>query len=277
VLRHPLTLAYLGVSGLAGLGLTYYYNDSHNRKVNTMLRVALQLVGLAAVYLRRVGLGRRVGGWMGGWVPFRAAWGAAGQMHCTGPAKLKEVAAAAQGRHPPTKPSPAKCSPAQHTHQPSVNLPLSATAAYTFCCCSASMPEASIALCAGLLGAKGYGFLQQHRSLRSALASAKQNVRQQLASDSHEATAEGGPAGLGPPAAHPHVTVVPVTLSAEQQRTPAAMAARPQQVPEVSPLIQRGECAPTQPSTPAAPADQGSIADVCCCQTVSLDRWNAMF
>ena len=52
MLRHPLILAYLGASGLAGLGLTYYYNDSHNRKVNTMLRVALQLVGLAAVYLR---------------------------------------------------------------------------------------------------------------------------------------------------------------------------------------------------------------------------------
>ena len=110
------------------------------------------------------------------------------------------------------------------------------------------MPEASIALCAGLLGAKGYGFLQQHRSLRSALASAKQNVQQQLASDSQEALAaaagapaEGGPAGWPPPAAQRHVTVAPVELPSEQQRTPAAVAARPQQVPEVSPLIQRGE------------------------------------
>ena len=73
VLRHPLTLAYLALSGLAGLGLTYYYNESHNRKVNTMLRVALQLLGLAAVYLRWAavvggGVWRRcaAAGWRGG-------------------------------------------------------------------------------------------------------------------------------------------------------------------------------------------------------------------
>ena len=116
------------------------------------------------------------------------------------------------------------------------------------------MPEASIALCAGLLGAKGYGFLQQHRTLRSALASAKQNVQQQLAGDSQEglaAAAERGPAGWGPPAAQRHVTVAPVPAGGEQQqqRTPAAVAARPQQVPEVSPLIQRGEQA-RQPEQP---------------------------
>jgi hypothetical protein len=54
VLRHPATLGYLGLSGLAGMGLTYYYNNSENRKVNNMLRVALQLTGLAAVYFRWV-------------------------------------------------------------------------------------------------------------------------------------------------------------------------------------------------------------------------------
>lgn len=52
VLRHPATLSYLALSGLAGLGLTYYYNAEGNRKVNTMLRVALQLVGLASLFLR---------------------------------------------------------------------------------------------------------------------------------------------------------------------------------------------------------------------------------
>jgi hypothetical protein len=52
VLRHPATLSYLALSGLAGLALTYYYNAEGNRKVNTMLRVALQLVGLASLFLR---------------------------------------------------------------------------------------------------------------------------------------------------------------------------------------------------------------------------------
>lgn len=33
VLHHPLTLSYLGLSGLAGLALTYYYNNTENRKV----------------------------------------------------------------------------------------------------------------------------------------------------------------------------------------------------------------------------------------------------
>lgn len=109
VLHHPATLSYLALSGLAGLALTYYYNNTENHKVgaalaaaclcaallalrpalgsrgfaqqrpavcvqarrawprkrvrtacppqiNTMLRVALQLVGLGAVYCRWAGL-----------------------------------------------------------------------------------------------------------------------------------------------------------------------------------------------------------------------------
>lgn len=42
--------------------LTYYYNNADNRKVNTMLRVALQLVGLGAAYARCEG-----GGYWGAW------------------------------------------------------------------------------------------------------------------------------------------------------------------------------------------------------------------
>ena len=45
--RNPLVIAITILSGLTGMGITYYYNDTTNMKINTMLRVALQLVGLA--------------------------------------------------------------------------------------------------------------------------------------------------------------------------------------------------------------------------------------
>ena len=32
VLTNPVTLAYLALSGLAGLGLTFYYNNTENRR-----------------------------------------------------------------------------------------------------------------------------------------------------------------------------------------------------------------------------------------------------
>lgn len=49
LVRNPLFLAYFGISWLLGLALTYYYDDTSNYKVNTLLRVALQLTGLAMV------------------------------------------------------------------------------------------------------------------------------------------------------------------------------------------------------------------------------------
>ncbi|KAI7842677.1 hypothetical protein COHA_003608 [Chlorella ohadii] len=157
VLHHPLTLSYLGLSGLTGLALTYYYNNTENRKINTMLRVALQLVGLGAVYL------------------------------------------------------------------------------------SGTTPEASTALCAGLLGAKVLYHLRRYRSLRSAFDSAKADVKQ-LASDERELPlpAAGGEAerpargAAGQPAA-------PSAAAQQLDRTPAVGTGRQQAaVPEVSPLIQRG-------------------------------------
>jgi hypothetical protein len=157
VLHHPLTLSYLGLSGLTGLALTYYYNNTENHKINTMLRVALQLVGLGAVYF------------------------------------------------------------------------------------SGTMPEASAALCAGLLGAKALFHLRQYRSLRSAFDSAKADVKQ-LASDEGEvplAARAGGEVGLpargaaGQPAA-------PSAAAQQQDRTPAVGTGRQQAAPEVSPLVQRG-------------------------------------
>lgn len=45
--RNPLVIGATTLSGLVGMGVTYYYNDTTNVKINTMLRVALQLVGLA--------------------------------------------------------------------------------------------------------------------------------------------------------------------------------------------------------------------------------------
>lgn len=40
---------YLVVSALAGLSVTYYYDDPHNAKLNTILERGLQLGGLALV------------------------------------------------------------------------------------------------------------------------------------------------------------------------------------------------------------------------------------
>ncbi|KAI3429490.1 hypothetical protein D9Q98_005579 [Chlorella vulgaris] len=167
VLRHPATLGYLGLSGLAGMGLTYYYNNSENRKVNNMLRVALQLTGLAAVYF------------------------------------------------------------------------------------SASMSEASIALCVGLLGLKAARFIRQRGSLSSAFASAKRNVQQQLAEEQGleaepEAHARAAPAARRQAAAAPRPADAAAAAAAgpssgAQQRTPVAARQQQQQaVPEVSPLIERG-------------------------------------
>jgi hypothetical protein len=45
-IKNPLVLSYTALSALMGLAMTYYFNDSSNRKINTMLRVALQLLGL---------------------------------------------------------------------------------------------------------------------------------------------------------------------------------------------------------------------------------------
>ncbi|KAK9855139.1 hypothetical protein WJX84_006268 [Apatococcus fuscideae] len=45
----PWVLGYLVVTGLLGLALTYYYDDAGNHKLQTILRVALQLVGLGLV------------------------------------------------------------------------------------------------------------------------------------------------------------------------------------------------------------------------------------
>lgn len=42
-------LGYLVVTGLLGLALTYYYDDVNNHKLQTILRVALQLAGLGLV------------------------------------------------------------------------------------------------------------------------------------------------------------------------------------------------------------------------------------
>ncbi|PSC75010.1 Nuclear envelope integral membrane 1 isoform A [Micractinium conductrix] len=169
LLRHPVTLAYLAMSGLSGLALTYYYNNTGNRKVNTMLRVALQLVGLTSVYL------------------------------------------------------------------------------------STTMNEASLALCAGLLGARAWNFLQQHRSMHEALADAKRQVRQQLGNAAEEAEAlvpAGGRGAAKQPA--PAAWQQRGALQQQQQqqqeyRTPAvgierggAAGGSGRAAQEVSPLVQRG-------------------------------------
>ncbi|KAK9851855.1 hypothetical protein WJX84_007640, partial [Apatococcus fuscideae] len=45
----PWVLGYLVATGLLGLALTYYYDDVSNHKLQTILRVALQLAGLGLV------------------------------------------------------------------------------------------------------------------------------------------------------------------------------------------------------------------------------------
>ncbi|KAL4444614.1 hypothetical protein ABPG77_002431 [Micractinium sp. CCAP 211/92] len=162
VMTHPVTLAYLALSGLAGLATTYYYNNPENRKLNTMLRVALQLVGLTSVYF------------------------------------------------------------------------------------SSSMTETSVALCAALLAAKAWDFLQQHRSMREALATAKRSVQQQLGAEGADA---GAGQGAGGPTASQKVhktvehTKVQHTTVQQQYRTPTVpggTAGERASAAEVSPLIQRG-------------------------------------
>lgn len=42
-------LAYLALSGLAGLAVTYYYDSEANTKMHTILKVGLKLAGLGLV------------------------------------------------------------------------------------------------------------------------------------------------------------------------------------------------------------------------------------
>ena len=124
------------------------------------------------------------------------------------------------------------------------------------------MPEASVALCVGLLGAKAWGALQQHRGLRSALARAKQGVQvvhQQLAAAAPRREQQQERAGG---AASARERQQPPQQQQQQQRTPtAAGAAAPAAAaaPQVSPLIQRGERPQTRTAPPCfvtpAPAD----------------------
>ena len=46
IFNNPLVIGYTTLSALMGMALTYYYNDTSNVKINTLLRVALQLTGL---------------------------------------------------------------------------------------------------------------------------------------------------------------------------------------------------------------------------------------
>ena len=46
VILHPLVLAYVVASGLVGMGVTYYWHDPGNEKMNTIVQVGLQLVGV---------------------------------------------------------------------------------------------------------------------------------------------------------------------------------------------------------------------------------------
>ena len=42
-------LGYMAASGLIGLAVTYYFDDPANEKLNTILKVGLQLVGLVMI------------------------------------------------------------------------------------------------------------------------------------------------------------------------------------------------------------------------------------
>lgn len=113
-----------------------------------------------------------------------------------------------------------------------------------------------MALCAALLCAKGLEFVRRHRSLASALASARHGVQEQLggAEEAAEAAAEVAAAGAPAPAA------AAVASCGGQARTPVVSAGW-QPEPEVSPLIQRGEAAgsrPGQASTAAHRQMRGS-------------------
>ncbi len=132
--------------------------------------------------------------------------------------------------------------------------------------CSGTMPEASTALCAGLLGAKVLYHLRRYRSLRSAFDSAKADVKQ-LASDERELPlpAAGGEAerpargAAGQPAA-------PSAAAQQLDRTPAVGTGRQQAaVPEVSPLIQRGEAQ-------VAPCCMGPLAGTACQRSLFVCR-----
>jgi len=46
LIRNPIVLGYTALSAMMGLAMTYYFNDTSNRKINTMLRVGLQVSGL---------------------------------------------------------------------------------------------------------------------------------------------------------------------------------------------------------------------------------------
>ena len=50
MLRNPLVLSYWVLSALIGLGLTYYYNDLSDVKINNMLRFSIQIVSLIMIF-----------------------------------------------------------------------------------------------------------------------------------------------------------------------------------------------------------------------------------
>lgn len=107
------------------------------------------------------------------------------------------------------------------------------------------MTETSVALCATLLGAKAWDFLQRHRSVREALATAKRSVQQQLGGEGAEAGAARGAAGqpAGGEEAAAAARQAPQAAQQQQYRTPTipeGAAGVRAGAAEVSPLIQRG-------------------------------------
>ena len=51
LLKSPLCVAYVVVSGLVGMAVTYYFNDSSNEKINTILQVGLQIIGCVCMVM----------------------------------------------------------------------------------------------------------------------------------------------------------------------------------------------------------------------------------
>lgn len=49
LIQHPIVLTYWILSALMGLGLTYYYDNLSDIKLNTILRIALRLCGLVMI------------------------------------------------------------------------------------------------------------------------------------------------------------------------------------------------------------------------------------
>lgn len=51
LMKNPLLIAYLLISGLLGMAVTYYFNDNRNEKLNTILKVGLQIVGCICMFM----------------------------------------------------------------------------------------------------------------------------------------------------------------------------------------------------------------------------------